>query len=239
MIILPAIDIKGGKCVRLTQGKYDQETIYYDDPRDVAKMWQNKGAQYLHIVDLDGALTGDDINFNIISDIASLLTIPIEVGGGIRNSIIAEKYLDAGVSRVIIGTSAVNNISFVKDMCQKYPGKIAVSVDVKGDYVAIKGWVETSNVKALDFIKELESVGVTTVVYTDISKDGMLSGPNIEGLMQMQREVNMDFIASGGIKDINDIKALDKLNVYGAITGKALYEGTLTMEEIFQDGDDN
>ncbi|MFZ7134655.1 MAG: 1-(5-phosphoribosyl)-5-[(5-phosphoribosylamino)methylideneamino]imidazole-4-carboxamide isomerase [Eubacteriales bacterium] len=232
MIVIPAIDIKGGKCVRLTQGKYNKETIYYDDPLAVAKMWQEKGAQYLHIVDLDGALTGKDINYQKISMISKELSIPIEVGGGIRDQLKIEKYLNAGVSRVILGTSAVNNIGFVRDMCRLYPQQVAVSIDAKDNYVAIKGWVETSTVHAFEFAKELQSVGVNTIIYTDIAKDGMLSGPNLQALTDLQKEVDMNIIASGGISNKQDIKALAELHLYGAITGKALYEGTLTLEQL-------
>lgn len=236
MLVIPAIDIKGGKCVRLTQGKYDKETVYFENPLTVAEMWQNKGARYLHVVDLDGALTGDDVNFHIISKISKKLSIPVEVGGGIRDNKKVKKYLDAGVSRVILGTSAVKNMSFVEEMCHLYPGKIAVSIDVKNNLVAIKGWVETSELNSVDFAKTLQSAGVDTIVFTDISKDGMLSGPNISALKELQKEVSIQIIASGGIKNIDHIKQLNELNLYGAITGKALYEGTLTMEELIEGG---
>ena len=232
MIVLPAIDIKGGKCVRLKQGLFDQETSYYDDPIFVAKMWEDKGAKYLHIVDLDGAFSGDQINVKIIEQIAKSVNIPIEVGGGIRTKEAIAKYIDIGASRVILGTKAVEDMNFVKEVCDLYPGKIAVSVDAKGDYVAVKGWVETSEVQALPFCEELVEAGVSTIVYTDISRDGMLSGPNLEMLKKLNETIDADFIASGGVANIQNIKDLMNLDLYGAITGKALYEETLTMEEI-------
>lgn len=232
MIILPAIDIKGGRCVRLKQGLFDHETSYYDDPIFVAKMWEDKSAKYLHIVDLDGAFSGDQININIIEKIAKSVNIPIEVGGGIRTKEAIAKYISIGVSRVILGTKAVEDINFVKEVCNLYPNKIAVSVDAKGDYVAVKGWVETSEVQVIPFCKDLVGAGVSTIVYTDISRDGMLSGPNIEMLKKLNDTIDADFIASGGVANIQNIKDLMNLDLYGAITGKALYEGTLTMEEI-------
>jgi len=232
MIVLPAIDIKGGKCVRLKQGILSQETAYYDDPVAVAKMWEEKGAEYLHIVDLDGAFSGNQVNMNIIEQITQSVSIPIEVGGGIRTKEAIEKYINIGVSRVILGTKAVEDNHFVKEISNKYPGKIAVSIDAKGDYVAIKGWVETSEVQVLPFCKELYASGVETIIYTDISRDGMLSGPNLGMLQQLNEAVDADIIASGGVANIQNIKDLIQLDLYGAITGKALYEGTLTMEEI-------
>lgn len=232
MIVFPAIDIKGGKCVRLKQGLIDQETAYYDDPIFVAKMWEEKGAKYLHVVDLDGAFNGSEVNLPIVKSIVESVGIPVQVGGGIRTIDTIAKYLDLGVARVILGTKAVENIEFVKEVCTLYPNKISVSVDAKGDYVAIKGWVETSDTQVLPFCEELKKSGVLTIVYTDISKDGMLSGPNLEMLKKLNDTLNINIIASGGVANIGNIKDLVQLNLYGAITGKALYEGTLTMEEI-------
>ncbi len=232
MIVFPAIDIKGGKCVRLKQGLIDQETAYYDDPIFVAKMWEEKGAKYLHVVDLDGAFNGSEVNLPIVKSIVESVGIPVQVGGGIRTIDTIARYLDLGVARVILGTKAVENIEFVKEVCTLYPNKISVSVDAKGDYVAIKGWVETSDTQVLPFCEELKKSGVLTIVYTDISKDGMLSGPNLEMLKKLNDTLNIDIIASGGVANIGNIKDLAQLNLYGAITGKALYEGTLTMDEI-------
>lgn len=232
MIVLPAIDIKNGKCVRLQQGRADQETSYYDDPVEVAKKWEAEGAKYLHLVDLDGAFTGNQPNKKLIEQIVKAVNIPVELGGGIRDEQTADSYLSIGVDRVILGTVAVDNMDLVAHLCKKYPGKIAVSVDAKGDYVAVKGWVETSDKKVLPFCKELERAGVSTVIYTDISRDGMLMGPNVEMLKMLHQELDMNVIASGGIARIENIRELAGLELYGAITGKALYEGTLTMKEI-------
>lgn len=232
MIILPAIDIKDGKCVRLKQGLADQVTIYGEDPAKMAKHWQEQGAAYLHLVDLDGAFGGSQANFDVVDQIAKTVKIPFEIGGGIRDEETIQKYLRHGASRVILGTKAVEDLDFVADMCNKYGDTIAVSVDAKGEYVAVKGWVETSQKKTMDFCKELKSAGVHTIVYTDISRDGMLTGPNMEMLKILQEEIGDNIIASGGVSNISDIIRLKELDVYGAITGKALYEGTLTMEEI-------
>ena len=232
MIVFPAIDIKGGKCVRLKQGLIDQETAYYDDPVFVAKMWEEKGAKYLHVVDLDGAFNGSEGNLPLIKSIVESVGIPVQVGGGIRTIDTISKYLDLGIARVILGTKAVENIDFVKEVCDLYPNRICVSVDAKGDYVAIKGWVETSDTQVLPFCKKLKECGVLTIVYTDISKDGMLSGPNLAMLKKLNDTLNINIIASGGVANIENIEDLIQLNLYGAITGKALYEGTLTMDEI-------
>lgn len=232
MILLPAIDIKNGKCVRLQQGRADLETAYFDDPVEVAKMWESQGAKYLHLVDLDGAFTGDQPNKELIERIVQSVGIPVEIGGGIRTEATVASYLSLGVDRVILGTGAVENMDLVRDLCRKYPGQIAVSVDAKGEYVAIKGWVETSEKQVLPFTRELQEAGVSTLIYTDISRDGMLMGPNLDVLRLLQETLEMNIIASGGIARIENIRDLAALGVYGAISGKALYEGTLTMKEV-------
>ncbi|QSX07605.1 1-(5-phosphoribosyl)-5-[(5-phosphoribosylamino)methylideneamino]imidazole-4-carboxamide isomerase [Alkalibacter rhizosphaerae] len=232
MIVLPAIDIKNGRCVRLQQGLMDQETAYFDDPVQVAKMWETQGASYLHLVDLDGAFTGNQPNKDLIRRMVASVSIPVELGGGIRSEETVDSYLSMGVDRVILGTRAVEDMDLVKRLCDKYPGRIAVSVDAKGDFVAVKGWVETSDKKVLPFCRELQEAGVATIIYTDISRDGMLMGPNVEMLKTLQEKLDVDIIASGGIARIDNIKELAGLDLYGAITGKALYEGTLTMKEI-------
>lgn len=234
MIVLPAIDIKNGKCVRLQQGLADQETRYYDDPVEVAKMWEKQGAKYLHLVDLDGAFTGNQPNMDLIRRIVTEIHIPVEIGGGIRTESTVDAYLSMGVDRVILGTSAVENMSLVQTLCRKYPGKIAVSVDAKGDHVAVKGWVETSEKKVLPFCKELQEAGVATIIYTDISRDGMLMGPNLEMLRLLQQSLDVQIIASGGIAHIQNIRDLGQIGLYGAISGKAFYEGTLTMQEVIE-----
>lgn len=232
MIVLPAIDIRKGKCVRLQQGLFDQETSYYEDPVYVAKMWEEKGAKYLHIVDLDGAQQGVGANFSILKSIINSISIPVEIGGGIRSLVAVKSYLDIGVDRVILGTKAIEDLDFIQGLCSDYGDKIAVSVDAKGDYVAIKGWVETSTIKTLPFCQDLVGAGVRTIIYTDISRDGMLTGPNLQMLKRLKDALDVHIIASGGVASIKNLQDLMKLDLYGAIVGKALYEGTLTMDEI-------
>ncbi len=234
MIILPAIDIKGGHCVRLSQGKEDQETRYFEDPVEVAKMWADQGAKYLHIIDLDGAFGDSDVNFDIIKKMREAVEIPMEVGGGIRSVETAEKYIEAGIDRVIIGTMAVKESEKVRELVEKYGQKIAVSVDCKEDKVAVKGWVEETELDVYEFCKELKDMGVKTIIHTDISKDGMLTGPNVEVLQKLQDRIGDNIIAAGGVSSMGDFLALEKLGLYGAITGKALYEGKINMAEIKQ-----
>ncbi|MDO5649524.1 MAG: 1-(5-phosphoribosyl)-5-[(5-phosphoribosylamino)methylideneamino]imidazole-4-carboxamide isomerase [Gallicola sp.] len=234
MIILPAIDIKGGHCVRLSQGKEDQETRYFEDPVEVAKMWADQGAKYLHIIDLDGAFGDSDVNFNIIKKMRETVEIPMEVGGGIRSVEIAEKYINAGIDRVIIGTMAVKEPEKIRELVEKYGQKIAVSVDCKEDKVAVKGWVEETELDVYEFCKELKDMGVKTIIHTDISKDGMLTGPNVDVLKKLQDKIGDNIIAAGGVSSMGDFLALEKLGLYGAITGKALYEGKINMAEIKQ-----
>ncbi len=234
MIILPAIDIKGGHCVRLSQGKEEEETKYFDDPVEVAKMWADQGAKYLHIIDLDGAFGDSDVNFDIIKKMREAVDIPVEVGGGIRTVEIAEKYIDAGIDRVIIGTMAAKEPEKIKKLVEKHGQKIAVSVDCKEDKVAVKGWVEETELDVYDFCRELKEMGVKTIIHTDISKDGMLSGPNVEVLRNLQEKIGDNIIAAGGVSSMADFISLEKVGLYGAITGKALYEGKIKMEEIKQ-----
>lgn len=234
MIILPAIDIKDGKCVRLTQGKEDAVTTYFEDPVEVAQMWAERGARYLHIIDLDGAFKSDSVNFETICKIRETVDIPIQVGGGIRSIEAASKYLDAGIDRVIIGTMAVEEPEKIKELVEKYGPKIAVSVDCKGDKVAVKGWVEESDKNVYDFAKELKEMGVKTIIHTDIEKDGMLTGPNFEVLGKLQETVGENVIAAGGVQSMEDFYKLEELGLYGGITGKALYEGRINIEDIKQ-----
>lgn len=232
MIIFPAIDIKDGKCVRLTQGDYNKETVYNNSPLAVAKQWETKGAEYLHLVDLNGAKEGKSINEEIIFSIAKETNIPIQVGGGIRSLQTVKSFISAGINRVIVGTAAINDRQFLEEAVQRFGEKIAVSIDARNGYVATEGWTKTSTTKAKDLLKQLESIGVTTVVYTDIHKDGMLAGPNIEELKMINEQTNIRVIASGGITTIKDVAQVKQLNVYGAIIGKALYDGTLSLEDV-------
>lgn len=238
MILFPAIDIRGGNCVRLIQGDYNKEKIYGSSPVDMAVQWENTGAEYLHTVDLDGAKTGDSLNLNAIKKIAEQLKIPVQVGGGIRSLAIMEEYINAGVARVIIGTAAINDQAFLKEAVNKFGNQIAVSIDARNGYVATDGWTETSSVIAIELVKELEQIGVETIVYTDILKDGMLKGPNFDELQHINEATSMNVIASGGVSTKEDIGRLESLNMYGAIIGKALYDGTLKFEELIE-GDQN
>ena len=232
MILFPAIDILNGKCVRLIQGDYNKEKIYHEQPVEVAKDWENKRAEFIHIVDLDGAKTGKSINQEVIAEIAQETNIPIQVGGGIRSLEIIEFYLEAGVDRVIIGTAAINDKEFLKEATSRFKEKIAVSIDARNGYVATDGWTKDSTVKAIDLVKQLEVIGVQTIVYTDIFKDGMLQGPNFEELEFIDQATKMDVIASGGVTTEEDIKRLRGLNLYGAIIGKALYDGNLDFTQL-------
>lgn len=232
MIVFPAIDIQHGHAVRLRQGVESDSTTYFDDPVEAAKKWCDEGGQFLHVVDLDGAFEGKRINADIIGKICDAVDIPVEVGGGIRDEEAIKTYLDRGVNRVIIGSKAVEDSDFITAMAKKYGSQLAVSIDAKGDVVATRGWVDGSDKKVLPFAQFLLSIGVNTIVYTDISRDGMLTGPNMDMLAQLQQLPYIRLIASGGMSSIDDLKALQKLGVYGAITGKALYEGKITMAKI-------
>lgn len=231
MIIIPAIDIINKKPVRLYQGDYNKKEIVGESVLELAKMFEVKGAQYLHLVDLDGAKEGSLINQQVIVEVAKALSIPVEIGGGIRTMEAISYYLDNGISRVILGTSAMENPSFLEEALTKYGDKIAVGIDCKDEYAYGRGWLSASKLHYIEFAKQLEQKGVKTIIVTDISKDGTLSGPNVEMLKKLKKEVRMDIVASGGIKDIKDIEALKAIHVYGAITGKAMYHQTLSLEE--------
>lgn len=232
MIIFPAIDILKGKCVRLIQGDYNKEVVYNDSPVQMAKQWEEKGAEFIHIVDLDGAKSGESINQQIIIDIAKTVNVPIQVGGGIRSLQTIDTYIQNGVNRVIIGTAAIQDKAFLQSAVSQYGEKIVVSIDAKNGYVATDGWTDTSDVRAFDLVKELEALGVKTIVYTDIAKDGMLQGPNLEEQKTIHEATSMDVIASGGVTTKEDVVNLKQLNMYGAIIGKALYDGKISFEDI-------
>lgn len=234
MIIFPAIDIRNGKCVRLIQGDYNQEKVYNDSPVDTAKMWEEKGASYIHIVDLDGAKTGNSMNKAVIQHIAKEANIPIQVGGGIRSMDVINDYIMNGVDRVIIGTAAIQNKTFLREAVHTYGRQIAVSIDARNGFVATDGWTDTSTVRALDLIKELEKIGVQTIVYTDILKDGMLQGPNLAEQKLVNDATSMNVIASGGVTSKKDIEDLQALNMYGTIIGKALYDGKINFNTLME-----
>lgn len=237
MIIYPAIDLKAGRCVRLYQGDFEQETVVNTDPLSQAKIFEETGAQALHIVDLDGALSGDLTNFRVIEQIRQTLTIPLQVGGGIRSMEQIATYLDIGVERVIIGSKAVEDPEFVKQAVEKYGDKIAVGIDAKEGLVATRGWVSVSNQNYLDVATQMANLGVRTIIFTDISKDGTLLGPNLEQLAAIQKQVpDVQIIASGGISSRADLEQVKALNVYGVISGKALYNGNISMKDIVEVG---
>lgn len=231
MLILPAIDIIDGKPVRLYKGDYSKKETVGEDIIDIAIRFQKEGAEYLHLVDLDGAKTGKKCNSEIIVKVAKVLEIPVEVGGGIRSMKEVEFYLDNGISRVILGTAAIEDEKFLKEAVNKYGEKIAVGLDCKDGYAYGRGWLEGSEKEYIDFAKHLESIGVKTIIFTDISKDGTMEGPNLDMLNKLKKSININIIASGGIKDIDHIRKIRNLNIYGAITGKAMYAKTLDLSE--------
>ncbi|OGX25644.1 MAG: 1-(5-phosphoribosyl)-5-[(5-phosphoribosylamino)methylideneamino]imidazole-4-carboxamide isomerase [Omnitrophica WOR_2 bacterium RIFCSPHIGHO2_01_FULL_48_9] len=239
MIVIPAIDIKDGKVVRLMQGRFNDVTQYSDDPVKIAQRWEGDGAQWLHVVDLDGAQTGEPKNIDMIKQIIKAVRIPVQVGGGIRNIQTVSELVEANVARIVLGTRVIQDQRFRENILtiSAEAEKIAVSLDCSNGLVAQRGWTEVSNIKAVDFAKELEQLGLKCLIYTDIARDGMLSGPNIAGLKEILDVVNMHVIASGGISGINDLQKLLDLkdkNLIGVITGKAIYEGKLDLKEAIQ-----
>ncbi len=237
MIIIPAIDIMNGKVVRLFKGQFDQVTEYGSDPVDMAKRWESLGAEYLHVVDLDGAETGARLNESIIKKIAKAIKIPVETGGGIRTRDSVDDFLNAGIDRVVLGTKVVDDRKFLSDVLKAWGGRISVSLDCKNGFVAQRGWVDTSTVKGTDLAREFIAMGLKNIIYTDIARDGTLAGPNMDGLKEILDIGDINVIASGGVKSLDDIKALLALkrkNLYGAITGRAIYEGTLDIKEALK-----
>ena len=234
MIIYPAIDIRGGRCVRLTEGRFDAETVFADDPAEMALKWAGLGAEFLHLVDLDGALAGEGKNVPVIERILQSVNIPVQLGGGIRNLETIEKLLALGVTRLILGSAAVKNPQLVEEACKKYPGHIAVGIDAKNGEVAIEGWGKGSGVAATELAKQMAAYGVETIIYTDISRDGMLSGVNVEATAALARACGVPIIASGGVASIEDIrrvKAVEADGVQGCIIGKAIYTGAVDLKE--------
>ena len=231
MLILPAIDLKDGKAVRLTKGLMDTAKIYSDEPWQVAKKFEELGSEWLHLVDLNGAFAGEPKNLEQIKKIIQNTELKVEIGGGIRDEDTIKMYLDLGVSRVILGSIAVKNPQFVQEMASKYP--VAVGIDAKDGYVAVEGWAEVSQMRATDLAKEFADAGVEAIIATDISKDGTLSGVNIDFIKSIADASGLNVIASGGVRDINDIKLLINNKIYGTIIGKAFYEGTIDLKEVF------
>ena len=231
MIILPAIDMMSGRPVRLYKGEYESSEVVADSVIETAKRFEAAGAEWIHMVDLDGAKTGKRENAQLITETAQNCSIPVEAGGGIRTMEDISFYIENGVSRVILGTAAVSDEALLKEALAVYGDKIAVGMDCRNGYAAVSGWLKTSELYYLDFAKHLEEIGVKTVIFTDISKDGTLSGPNFEMLRCLSGTTNMNIIASGGVRDLKNIRDLAAMNLYGAITGKAIYAGTMDLSE--------
>jgi phosphoribosylformimino-5-aminoimidazole carboxamide ribotide isomerase len=235
MIILPAVDIKDGRCVRLYQGDYSKATTYGDDPVEVALRWQGAGASWLHVVDLDGALRGAPVNVELIKRIREATTLHIEVGGGMRSFEHIERILDLGVDRVILGTVAIRKPDLLQEALNRWDERIVVGIDARDGWVAVAGWMETSRVQAADLAIKLCAAGVKRFVYTDISRDGALNGPNFLSLAEMCLATTSAMIASGGVRSIADLHALEALGVEGAIVGKALYTGDIELATVLQE----
>jgi phosphoribosylformimino-5-aminoimidazole carboxamide ribotide isomerase len=233
MKIFPAIDIKDKKCVRLVKGNFDNKTEYEISPIDQAAKYKNHGFKNLHIVDLDGALAGETVNLNIIQDIVGKFDLKVEVGGGIRNLDSIQKYIDAGVEKVILGSAAIKEKNFLKEACQKFPNRIALGLDVKDGYLSVSGWKENSNQLTLDYLKEVNDYGVSRLIYTDINRDGMKQSPNFEETLKIAEISNCPVIISGGVSSIDDIKKAKTLkNIEGIIVGKAIYDGDIKLDEL-------
>ncbi len=235
MILIPAIDLKDGQCVRLRQGRMEDDTVFSNNPVEMAGHWYDAGARRLHLVDLNGAFEGKPVNGEIIQEITKTYPdLPVEIGGGIRTVETVEAYLEAGVAYVIIGTKAVENPDFVTELCKQFSGNIIVGLDAMDGKVAIKGWAEVSDVDLFDLSRRFEGDGVDAIIYTDISRDGMMQGANVENTTKLAQAINIPVIASGGIHDLGDVEAICKVAHYGisgAITGRAIYEGTLDFAE--------
>ena len=234
MNIFPAIDLYDKKAVRLYKGNYEEMTVYSENPIEIAYDFESKGARFIHMVDLEGAKNGTTPNIEIVKEVATKTSLFVEIGGGIRNIETVEKYLNAGVSRVILGTAAVNDECFLKEAISKYQEKIAVGADIKDGYIAIKGWIEKSQYSLDEFLSKMQKLGVKTVICTDISKDGAMKGTNLTLYKELIEKYSLDIVASGGVSTIDDIKALREMNLYGAIIGKAYYIGAIDLKEAIE-----
>lgn len=239
MKIFPAIDLYGGKAVRLYKGDYNQMTVYSDNPVEIALDFKSQGARFMHVVDLEGAKTGDTPNLKTIEALVKSTDMFVEVGGGIRSMEVIDKYIGIGVSRVILGTSAVTDREFLKSALSKYGDKIAVGVDIKDGFVAIKGWTEKSDLEAISFCKELALLGVKTIICTDISKDGAMQGANYPLYEKLNKTLGLNVIASGGVSDIEGVKILTSYGIYGAIIGKAYYVKAISLKQAIEVANDN
>ena len=234
MKIFPAIDIKDKKCVRLVKGDFDNKTVYKNSPVDQANSYKDHGFKNIHIVDLDGALTGETVNVDIIQEIVKKSCLKVEIGGGIRNFESIQKYLDVGVEKIILGSAAIKNKSFLKEACQKFPQKVALGLDTQCGKLSVSGWKESSNKSTLEFLKDVNDYGVSRLIFTDINRDGTKEGPNFDETLKVASISNSPVIISGGVSSINDIKKARNLkNTEGIIVGKAIYDGDIKLEELF------
>lgn len=234
MLIIPAIDIKGGKCVRLVQGDFNRVTVYGEDPVAVALVWEKRGAERIHVVDLDGSKEGTTVNGSIVERIAAAVDVPVQVGGGIRDLETVDRYISAGVSRVILGTVALKNREFVTEACRRFPGNIILGIDARDGRVAVEGWIEQTEQSHVELARTYEGLGIDALIYTDIGRDGMHTGVNRKATEELARSVNIPVIASGGVSGIEDIQGLlhaESSGIIGVIIGKALYDGRLGLEE--------
>ena len=237
MIIIPAIDLKEGRCVRLRQGRMDQETIYSGNPVEMAMHWQSKGAKRLHVVDLNGAMEGRPFHLSLIKEMIRSVSIPVEVGGGIRDLKTVEDYIQFGAQWVILGTAALKNRNLLLEACRQFPGKVILGIDAKEGKVAVEGWKEEASIEAIELVKEFEGFGLSAIIFTDIERDGMSTGLNLESTRNLSRSTSIPVIASGGVSQIEDIVKLMELEsdgIIGVITGRALYAGSLDLEEAIQ-----
>ncbi len=238
MIVIAAIDLKGGQCVRLSQGDMDKVTVFADDPVEMAKRWEASGARLIHVVDLDGAIEGTAKNFEVVERIVESVNVPVQIGGGIRDLDVAEKYLKlTGIKQVILGTAAIKDPDFLVELVKRHPRRVAVGIDAKNGLVAIKGWVEVTEMKAVDLARQLEGVGVSCIIYTDIARDGMMAGPNFDETAKMADSVSIPVIASGGISSIADVERYRKTAVEGVLIGRALYTGAIDLVEAIKTAD--
>jgi phosphoribosylformimino-5-aminoimidazole carboxamide ribotide isomerase len=237
MDVIPAIDLLEGRCVRLYQGDYERSQVFNDNPADVAKQWVEQGATWLHVVDLDGAKIGKVVNNNAIESILQAVSVPVQVGGGLRDRGCVAQLLNLGVQRTILGTVAVEQPQLVADLCQEFPGKIVVGIDARNGKVATRGWLEMSEVLATDLAQQMQQLGAAAIIYTDINRDGTLSGPNLEALRELATELSIPVIASGGVSSVTDLLsllALEPLGVTGVIVGRALYTGDINLKAALQ-----
>jgi phosphoribosylformimino-5-aminoimidazole carboxamide ribotide isomerase len=227
--VIPAVDIRGGRCVRLHQGRLEEETVYFERPAEAAARWADQGAELIHVVDLDGAFAGELVNFEAVAAIRGEVSVPIEVGGGIRTDEAVARYLDLGVQRVVLGTRALREPAWLAGLCERFPGHIVAGIDARDGRVAVEGWAETSDVEAVAFARRLDPVGLRAIIFTDVATDGTLAGPNLAALERLTAAVDTPVVASGGVATLEDVERVASLPVEGMIIGKALFAGAITL----------